>query len=491
MIDTLDVAEEALRRAEDEWCARALLGRYALWASTAAGATELAVHCLAGATADVDGVEEPVLDGYTSRFAAAGGTSPWYVHTLGPARVDLDGDRAVSTHYERVHGPASDGSVELLGFGYGRWELARTADSWRLARSRTRSTGRDDAMAVLREELPDASGRAGVPVLGAPPGSVGARVQRLLDEFAILNVIATYGIAADGGSAANVGDLYTVDTDVDIEGAMFMKGRAGVEAMINDAPHQSLLPWAGHTMGPAIVDIEGDTATATHYARIYGRTSDASSDMVDPRATGDRGMWRFGYNRWHLVREADGRWRIATRVSRSPRHHEAQDLLRHAVTAPAPPPATAPASVLDRRTAAIEDGLAVERVLTAYAMALDAGAPDAARAHFAHDATILHDGALRTVDEVGTSPLAGVDTIGHLVGPGTVTISGDAATATQVVGIYTRPPGHGPRVARLSWNRWELRRASDGAWIVTREESCAAGSAAATELVRRGLDDAG
>ena len=482
--------EHALRRAEDEWDVRELLGRYALWASADQDAVALDRHRGAGATADVDGAVVTAAERYASRFAASG-SSPWFVHTLGPARVDLHGDHAVSTHYERVHGLGADGSVDLLGFGYGRWELARAAQGWVLERSRTRSTGRDDAMAVLREELPDVARRADVPTLAAPSGSAGARVQRLLDHFAIMNVIATYGMAADGNSASNVGDQYTVDTDVDIEGVMFMRGRAEVEAMIDDAPHQSLLPWAGHTMGPALIEIDGDTAVATHYARIYGRTSDASNDMVDPRATGDRGLWRFGYNRWDLVREADGRWRISTRVSRSPRHAEARDLLRRAVTSTGLHAASGAATGdLAHRTATVEDALAVERVITIVTMALDADAPDVVRARYADDAAILHESGSRSVDGVGTSPDAGESTTGHLVGPGSIVVRGDEASATQVVGVYERRPGAPNRVARLSWRRWDLRRAADGEWTITREESCAAGSAGAAALMRRGLRDA-
>ena len=396
----------------------------------------------------------------------------------------------MSTHYERVHGKTADGSIDLLGFGYGRWELAHIADGWVLERSLTRSTGRDDAMMLLRQELPDASDRADVHSLFAPAGSVAARVQRLLDQLAIANVIATYGMAADGGAATNVGDLYTVDTEVDIEGVMFMKGRANVEAMIEGAAHQSLLPWAGHTMGPALVDVDGDTATATLYARIYGRTAGPSNDIADLRAVGDRSMWRFGYNRWHLVRETDGRWRIAARVSRSPRHHEARELLRRAVTLPAPSRSpSAPTSDLDRRTAALEDACAVERMLTTYTMALDAHASEVARALLADDATIVHDGVARSVADVVSSTAADESTIGHLVGPGNVAVRGDTASATQVVAVYERRHGQPNRVARLAWTRWDLRRTHDGAWSITIEESCAAGSRDATAVVRRGLGE--
>jgi len=125
--------------------------------------------------------------------------------------------------------------------------------------------------------------------------------------------------------------------------------------------------------------------------------------------------------------------------------------------------------------------LAVERVITTVTMALDADAPDAVHTHYAGGAVVVHDGA---------APATGESTTGHLVGPGSITVRGDAASATQVVGVYERRPVEPNRVADLSWRRWDLQRAGDGSWSITREESCAAGSAGATALVRHGLSDA-
>jgi hypothetical protein len=488
MTDVSDqVVAEALGRAEDQWRVRGLLGLASLSASARAGTGPLTERAVDGATTDVDGRIVPARDGAAPHLAHE--ASPWYVHTLGPARVDLHHDRAVSTHYERIHGASVDGGVDLLGFGYGRWDLVRAADGWRLEHSRVRSTGRSDSMDVLREELPAVLDRADEPTVRAPGHSAGARVQRLLDHFAIANVVATYGIAADGGAAKHVGDQYTIDTDVDIEGEMFMRGRGEVEAMIEDAPHQSLLPWAGHTMGPALVDIDGDTATATLYARIYGRISGASNEMADPRAIGDRALWRFGYNRWHLVRDVDGRWRIATRVSRSPRHPDARALLRQAVTAgdPPPPPPTSP-SGLEQRLAAIEDSLAVDQAVTMVTMALDAHDPHAVRSLYADDVTITVDGTDRVLPDL-ESTAAAESVIGHLVGPGSVSVRGDDASSTQLMGVYERPKGSPSRLARLAWHRWELRRGAAGGWTITREESWRAGSAGAEALVARAIDE--
>jgi hypothetical protein len=83
----------------------------------------------------------------------------------------------------------------------------------------------------------------------------------------------------------------------DVDGGL-MQSRADVEAMVLGRGHQRLLPNCAHTIGPAAVRVDGDTAIAVGYSRIYHRQAD---DFV---------LFRIGCNRWDLSREADG-WRIA------------------------------------------------------------------------------------------------------------------------------------------------------------------------------------
>ena len=74
-----------------------------------------------------------------------------------------------------------------------------------------------------------------------------------------------------------------------------------------------------HTMGPFVIDVEvdGDSATAVGYVRVY--ISDA--DGRDPR------LWRIGYTSLQLRRTAGG-WRIAHRLSRSLGADEGAEVLR-------------------------------------------------------------------------------------------------------------------------------------------------------------------
>jgi hypothetical protein len=53
---------------------------------------------------------------------------------------------------------------------------------------------------------------------------------------------------------------------------------------------------------PHIV-LDGDTAVATSYSRLYRRDGDNFR------------VWRVGANRWEFVRTADG-WRVKNRVNR-------------------------------------------------------------------------------------------------------------------------------------------------------------------------------
>jgi uncharacterized protein (TIGR02246 family) len=144
------------------------------------------------------------------------------------------------------------------------------------------------------------------------------RVQALEDELAVHRVIVRYGFAVDSGEADRTAALYTEDTIFDVDGTNIMRGRKGVRDMVNGPSHQSLLPNCAHTIGPAVVEVDGDRATATGYTRIYLRTGDNIN------------LFRIGCNRWELVKK-DGAWQIAHRTSRMLGEAEAQDVLRRGI----------------------------------------------------------------------------------------------------------------------------------------------------------------
>ena len=136
------------------------------------------------------------------------------------------------------------------------------------------------------------------------------RVAALEDELAIHRLIVTYGFAVDVGDSDRTAALFTEDTLYDVDKTLVMKGRTGVRDMVRGGNHQSLLPNCAHTIGPAVVRVDGDTAVATAYSRIY------------LRKPGRIELWRLSFNRFELER-CGGSWRIARRVTRLLGHDEA------------------------------------------------------------------------------------------------------------------------------------------------------------------------
>jgi ketosteroid isomerase-like protein len=141
------------------------------------------------------------------------------------------------------------------------------------------------------------------------------RLRTVEDELEITRTVVEYGLAVDAGEAEVTGQLFTEDTVFDVDGNNIMRGRAAVEAMVLGPGHQSLLPNCAHTIGPIVVDVDGDSARATGYSRIY-------------RATGDSfELFRIGCNQWELERRGPG-WRINKRTTRVLGSLESQAILR-------------------------------------------------------------------------------------------------------------------------------------------------------------------
>jgi uncharacterized protein (TIGR02246 family) len=77
---------------------------------------------------------------------------PNCAHVMGPFEVQLDCERAVATGYATVF-LRKDGEVGVWRQSYGRWELVKRDGRWQVAKRTSRSTGRDDAQALLRAGL--------------------------------------------------------------------------------------------------------------------------------------------------------------------------------------------------------------------------------------------------------------------------------------------------------------------------------------------------
>ena len=152
-----------------------------------------------------------------------------------------------------------------------------------------------------------------------------ARIEAVEAELAIRNVIARYGLAADCGDIDTALACHTVDAvyivsnpnagrDRSSDGDLELHGHSAVADMLNSERHQSLIPNCAHTVGPLVVDVNGDNATVLGYSRVY--------NMVD----GQPHLMRLAFNRWDMQREI-GKWKIARRESRLLGEDAAQDLL--------------------------------------------------------------------------------------------------------------------------------------------------------------------
>jgi hypothetical protein len=139
------------------------------------------------------------------------------------------------------------------------------------------------------------------------------RLRAVEDELAIHRLIVRYGLAVDTGDAPRTGAVFADDGVYDTD-VLMMNGRADVEAMIRGARHQGMVGRCAHQIGPAVVKVDGDTAAAVGYSRVY-LANDAGI-----------GVYRVSVNRWELERSG-GDWRIRRRVTRLLGHDEARSVL--------------------------------------------------------------------------------------------------------------------------------------------------------------------
>jgi len=144
-----------------------------------------------------------------------------------------------------------------------------------------------------------------------------AKVRVLEDTLELRDIMDRYGPAVDSGDADAAAELFADDSVYDAEGAPPMLGGDGVRAMVQGPNHQSLLPNSAHTIGPAMLRVEGDRATATGYSRVYLREGDSFR------------LWRVAANRWEFERRGDT-WKVSKRTNRLLGTQDAHDILASA-----------------------------------------------------------------------------------------------------------------------------------------------------------------
>jgi uncharacterized protein (TIGR02246 family) len=152
----------------------------------------------------------------------------------------------------------------------------------------------------------------------------------------------------------------------------------------------------------------------------------------------------------------------------------------------------ATAQQLAARLRAVEDELAITRLLTSYGFAVDGDDPDACADLYSPDAIVTIDD---NVTLHGREELRGIVTseahqailpgCAHVMGPFTVHVTGDTATATGYATVYVAGES-GRTVWRQSLSRWTLAR-TPGGWKVTRRESWAIGREPGQQIAREGV----
>jgi len=151
------------------------------------------------------------------------------------------------------------------------------------------------------------------------------RLTRVESELAVRNTIARYGLAADCGDVETALDCHTEDAvyvvsnpnagrEASSSADLELHGHSAISDMLNSDMHQSLLPNCGHTVGPLLVKITGETAHVTGYSRVYHNQK----------------LMRLAVNVWNL-RKVDQDWKIARRESRVIGEDAAQTLLKKAL----------------------------------------------------------------------------------------------------------------------------------------------------------------
>jgi uncharacterized protein (TIGR02246 family) len=147
---------------------------------------------------------------------------------------------------------------------------------------------------------------------------------------------------------------------------------------------------------------------------------------------------------------------------------------------------------LTRRIEVLEDERAVVDILTRYGFAVDSDDPDGTASLYAPGCTVEIDGqtSIRSREDMaamvrGPGHQSILPNCAHQMGPFSVRLDADTATATGYGTVYLRTD-EGFRVWRVSAGRWELRRA-DGGWLIERRWTRALGSAEAQHLLHQGL----
>ncbi len=146
---------------------------------------------------------------------------------------------------------------------------------------------------------------------------------------------------------------------------------------------------------------------------------------------------------------------------------------------------------LSRRVQALEDELAIHRVIVRYGLAVDIGDAEGAASTFTEDTVYDVDvGVMRGRDGVRQMVRSErhqnmVGHCAHQIGPAVVEIHGDRAVVTGYSRVYLHDHG-AIQVYRVSLNHWQLER-RNGQWQIAHRTTRLLGHAEARGVFETAL----
>lgn len=310
--------------------------------------------------------------------------------------------------------------------------------------------------------------------LAAQPSSLSLeqRVERMEAESAIRKVLVEYGAYLDARDYAAYSRLFAQD-GVWTGGFGSFTGPAAIEAMLKDnlgAPEPGFINKQNfHMMSNPLIAVDGDRAQVTSSYLFWTRSS---ANTPNPALAG-RYVDQF-------VRE-NGQWKIAQRTTygQIPYRDPANPQTADATGLPS----------IEARLRKAEDTLAIQRIITDYAVHLDAQDFDAYAALFAREGVWQNGNTIRRGPEeikamlvglYGTPPEGFVNNASyHLVSNFEVAVDGDRATARSRHLLVMRGEDGSP-VPELAGQyedefiredgQWKILKRVDNPVMPTREE---------------------
>ncbi|MFM8542798.1 MAG: nuclear transport factor 2 family protein [Chakrabartia sp.] len=146
---------------------------------------------------------------------------------------------------------------------------------------------------------------------------------------------------------------------------------------------------------------------------------------------------------------------------------------------------------VEARLQALEDREAIRELIASYGPLADSGAADALSQLWVEDGRYAVGGmgeakgraAIAALIDGPTHRTLMADGCAHMLGPVTITLNGDSATARGHSVVFRATGQGGFEAHRVSANRWQLARTADGWRVTARENALLDGTEAARKLL--------